>query len=48
MPRIEPIRSRYHLDALEGQQVQAIREATLHVLEHTGVHMPSELSLIHI
>lgn len=45
MPRIEPIRSRYHLDALEGQQVQAIREATLHVLEHTGVHMPSERAL---
>ncbi len=42
MPRIEPIRSRYRLDVLDGQQVQAIREATLHVLEHTGVHIPSE------
>jgi trimethylamine---corrinoid protein Co-methyltransferase len=45
MPRIQPIRSRYRLDVLDAPGVQAIREATLYVLEHVGVHMPSERAL---
>jgi trimethylamine--corrinoid protein Co-methyltransferase len=45
MSRLEPIRSRYRLDVLDAQQVRAIREATLQILEHTGVHMPSERAL---
>jgi trimethylamine--corrinoid protein Co-methyltransferase len=45
MSRIEPIRPRFHLEVLGTDQVQAIRSATLDVLETVGVHFPSERAL---
>jgi trimethylamine--corrinoid protein Co-methyltransferase len=45
VPNIEPIRSHLHLEVLTPDQVQAIQAATLHVLEHVGVHFPSQRAL---
>ena len=45
MSKIEPIRPRFHLEVLSGEQIAAIRSATLHVLEHIGVQFPSERAL---
>ena len=45
MPKIEAIRAEFHLEVLSAEQLAAIRSATLHVLEHTGVHFPSERAL---
>jgi trimethylamine--corrinoid protein Co-methyltransferase len=45
MSRIEPIRRKFHLEVLSGDQLAEIRSATLHVLEHVGVQFPSERAL---
>jgi trimethylamine--corrinoid protein Co-methyltransferase len=45
LPNIEPIRSRFHLQVLTADQVQAIQAATLQTLEHVGVHFPSQRAL---
>jgi len=45
MPDIQPIRSRFHLEVLSADEREAIRSATLHVLEHVGVQFPSERAL---
>ena len=45
MPNIEPIRPRFHLEVLNAEQVEALRMATLHVLEHVGIHFPSDRAL---
>jgi trimethylamine--corrinoid protein Co-methyltransferase len=45
MPNIEPIRSTLHLEVLSADRVQAIQSATLHILEHVGVHVPSQRAL---
>ncbi|MFC2029365.1 trimethylamine methyltransferase family protein [Chloroflexota bacterium] len=45
MPKIEPIRAEFTLEVLSAQQLAQLRSATLHVLEHTGIHFPSERAL---
>ena len=45
MPEIKPIQATFHLDVLTVAQLASIRSATLRVLEHTGVHFPSERAL---
>jgi trimethylamine---corrinoid protein Co-methyltransferase len=45
MPSIQPIRSKYHLDVLTSDQVRAIQDATLEVLEQVGIHVPSPRAL---
>jgi trimethylamine--corrinoid protein Co-methyltransferase len=45
MSVIQPIRPRFHLGVLTDEQIQAIRSATLHILERVGVHFPSERAL---
>ncbi|MCP4623861.1 MAG: hypothetical protein GY850_10060, partial [bacterium] len=45
MPDIKPIRPRFHLEVLNANQLEEIRSATLHVLEHVGVCFPSERAL---
>jgi trimethylamine--corrinoid protein Co-methyltransferase len=42
---IEPIQPKLHLQVLNAGQLEAIKSATLHVLEHIGVHFPSERAL---
>jgi trimethylamine--corrinoid protein Co-methyltransferase len=42
---IAPIQPRLHLKVLSTEQLEAIKSATLHVLEHVGVHFPSERAL---
>ena len=42
---IEPIRPQFSLEVLTAGQLAEIRAATLHVLEHVGVHFPSERAL---
>ena len=44
-PPIEPIRTQYKLACLENEQLEDLREATLHILENTGVQFPSEKAL---
>jgi trimethylamine--corrinoid protein Co-methyltransferase len=45
MANIEPIQPSFRLDVLSAQQLEAIKSATLHVLEHVGVCFPSERAL---
>jgi len=44
-PPIEPLRTQYKLSFLENEQLDNLREATLHILEHTGVQFPSAKAL---
>lgn len=44
-PPIEPIRTKYKLSFLEEEQLDQLREATLHILENTGVQFPSKKAL---
>jgi trimethylamine--corrinoid protein Co-methyltransferase len=44
-PSIEPIRTPYKLCFLDDEQLDNLREATLHILENTGVQFPSEKAL---
>jgi trimethylamine--corrinoid protein Co-methyltransferase len=41
----EPIRSKFNLEVLSGDDLAVIRSATLHILEHVGVCFPSERAL---
>jgi trimethylamine--corrinoid protein Co-methyltransferase len=43
--KIEPIRPSFRLEVLTPGQIQQIQSATLHVLEHVGVHFPSQRAL---
>jgi len=45
VPDIKPIHSKYHLEVLSAGELDAIRSATLHILEHVGVHVPSARAL---
>ncbi|MBL7062765.1 MAG: trimethylamine methyltransferase family protein [Anaerolineae bacterium] len=42
MPDIKPIHPRFHLEVLSADGLEAIKSATLHILEHVGVRFPSE------
>ena len=42
---IEPLRTQYKLSYLEDEQLDNLREATLHILENTGVQFPSVKAL---
>ncbi len=44
-PSIEPIRTPYKLRFLDDEQLDNLREATLQILENTGVQFPSEKAL---
>lgn len=44
-PPIEPIRPAFHVQFLAEPQLDAMQEATLRLLEETGVHLPSEQAL---
>lgn len=44
-PPIEPIRSSRKLNFLDDQQLNKLQEATLQILENTGVKFPSEKAL---
>lgn len=44
-PPIEPIRTPYKLNFLDDQQLQDLQEATLKILEDTGVQFPSQKAL---
>ncbi len=45
MSDIKPIRPKFHLDVLSADQLAEIKSATLHILEHVGIHFPSERAL---
>ncbi len=45
MPDIKPIRPNRRCEVLSAGQVSEIKAATLHVLEHVGVHFPSQRAL---
>lgn len=45
MPEIRPIHPRFRLEVLSADQLEDVRSATLHVLEHVGVRFPSERAL---
>jgi trimethylamine--corrinoid protein Co-methyltransferase len=45
MAKIEPIQSNLHLEVLSADQLNEIKNATLHVLEAVGVRFPSEKAL---
>ena len=45
-PPIEPIRTPYRLRLLDDAQLDNLREASLHILENTGVQFPSEKVLV--
>jgi len=45
MPEIKPIHPQFHLEILTADQLETIRSATLHILEHVGIHFPSERAL---
>ena len=44
-PSIEPIRTSYKLKLLDDQQLESLQEATLSILENTGVQFPSKKAL---
>lgn len=44
-PQIEPIRTTYKLQFLDEKQLDNLQDATLHILENTGVQFPSEKAL---
>ena len=45
MANIKPIQPRFYLEVLDAEQLEAIKSATLHVLEQVGVRFPSERAL---
>ena len=45
MPNIEPIQSSLNLNVLNTEQLEEIKNATLHVLEAVGVRFPSKKAL---
>ena len=45
MHNLAPIRPKVRLEVLDSQQLEEIRSATLHILEHVGVRFPSEKAL---
>ena len=45
MPDIKPIHSKFRLEVLSADELEALRAATLRILEHVGVHFPSERAL---
>ena len=45
MQTIEPIQSKLDIEVLNQEQLEQIKSATLHVLEHVGVRFPSEKAL---
>ncbi len=45
MPIIDPIQPKFHLEVLGPDQLEAIKSATLHTLQHIGVQFPSERAL---
>ncbi len=44
-PYIEPLRPEFSLDCLDGEQLDKLQEATLHILKEVGVRFPSEDAL---
>jgi trimethylamine:corrinoid methyltransferase-like protein len=44
-PALEPIKSHYRMNFLSEQQLDDFQEATLQVLEETGVQFPSQEAL---
>ena len=44
-PPIEPLRTRFSMRLLDDEQLDLLREATLTILEQTGVQFPSEKAL---
>lgn len=44
-PLIEPMRTSRKLSFLDGQQLKDLQEATLQILENTGVQFPSDKAL---
>jgi trimethylamine--corrinoid protein Co-methyltransferase len=44
-PPLEPLRSQFIVPFLERAQLDQLQEATLHILEHTGVQFPSDKAL---
>jgi len=42
---LEPLKTSYHLRYLDDQQLQQLQEATLEIMERTGVRFPSERAL---
>ncbi|MCK4450456.1 MAG: trimethylamine methyltransferase family protein, partial [Anaerolineae bacterium] len=45
MPNIQPIQPKFHLAVLNAEQLEAIKAATLHILEQVGVRFPSQRAL---
>jgi trimethylamine--corrinoid protein Co-methyltransferase len=45
MPDIKPIQPKFHLQVLSDDQLEAIRSATLRILDQVGVRFPSEKAL---
>ncbi len=45
MTLIEPIRAKFKLEVLNPEELAAVRQATLDVLENVGIHFPSERAL---
>ncbi|MEW5961122.1 MAG: trimethylamine methyltransferase family protein, partial [Chloroflexota bacterium] len=45
MSNIQPIQSTFHLEVLAAAQLEAVKSATLHILEHVGVQFPSPWAL---
>ena len=44
-PPIEPIRTTQKLNFLDSEQLDTLQNATLQILENTGVHFPSKKAL---
>ena len=44
-PPLQPIKPGYHVNILDDGQLGTLKEATLEILEQTGVHCPSEKAL---
>ena len=42
MTNIQPIKPSFRLQVLSVEQIQEIKSATLHILEHVGIQFPSE------
>ena len=45
MPHITPIRPAFELAVLSNEQLAEIKSATLYILEHVGIHFPSQRAL---
>jgi trimethylamine--corrinoid protein Co-methyltransferase len=44
-PSLQPIVPAYHVKILEDEQLDQLQSATLEILEHVGIHCPSEKAL---